>query len=341
MTINFEPSDEDYDTAWTTGNLCFTQHRAWAEVKKDNYQTHHLLSGDMAIGVMTRKIPLLGGTFGYLPRAFNQTIMDKTEWITSNASEICEQLRLDFLIIEPNAVFSKPIDLQNLLSAGFVTDDETIQPRHTRLIDLKKPDEQLLADMSRDVRRRAERAKAAGYVFSERSDLAGLEIFYGGLSEVAKRSGFAIQPKTYFRGILEAFPKGMVRIYHCLDSDGQLLYALFVIVDNGVFRRIYGGPTAAGRAGDGAQFALLQAIQAAKKLQAHTMDLWGVAPYTDQGFIAGHPLSGVSQFKSTLGGANVTYWPQLILVRNKTRYKSYQRMLKVHNSLKKLRKSLS
>ena len=137
--------------------------------------------------------------------------------------------------------------------------------------------------------------------------------------------------------MLTHFPRNMIHIYLCRNKDGQLLYATFVIHDGEAFRRIYGGPTLIGRQGDAAQFTAWQTIKAAQALKAKSIDLWGVAPYTVAGYEEGHPLSGTSRFKASLGGRDVTYWPQLIWVADRERYAAYRLLVKTHRSLKRLK----
>lgn len=341
MKIDFQPEPAAYDEAWNEQKLCFTQHRAWGEVKSGSYEPHFLLADSVAAAVLTRPLPVVRGRYGYAPRVFSQDTLPDAVSLARLASDICKKYRLSHLVIEPNVVERGADQIDRYLSAGFVVNEETVQPRHSRLIDLKQSDEELKADMTKDVRRRVARGENEGYAFSEKTNEAGLDEFYRGLSEVAKRAKFGIQPKSYFARILESFPERMVHIYFCHSPDGEPLYALFALSDNGIFRRIYGGPTLAGRAGDAAQFTAWQAIKAAQTLGCHVLDLWGVAPYdAEDNFASDHPLSGVSKFKATLGGENVTYLPQLIWVRDRARFTAYRQLTRAYRGMKRIKRVL-
>jgi hypothetical protein len=341
MNVDFTPDTQDYDAAWALHNLCFTQHRGWGEVKRPAYEPRFLLADEVAIAVHQRRLPGLGGYYGYAPRALNNSLMQPADWLQLAADAICKELNLTHLIVEPNAELTSREQLEPFVKVGFAVEEDTIQPRYSRLIDLSRSEDELFGDMSRDVRRRIQRSDTAGYRFEEKTDTAGLDEFYGGLSAVASRGRFAIQPKAYFARMLDAFAGTvMPHIYFCRDAKGTLLYGLFSIYDNGVFRRIWGGPTRGGRAGDAAQFTAWASIKAAKALSAHTLDLWGVAPYDDNGYKRGHSLSGVSAFKASLGGRNVTYYPQLIWVRQRQHYRAYKLFSRTHRRLSGLRRLL-
>lgn len=340
MKIDYQPSADDYNRQWQAQRLCFMQHWAWGEAKRPASTPHRVMVDDMPATVLVRKLPGLGGQFGYLPRAFNAEFMKSTD-AKQLAEELAEQLKLSHLIIEPYVYAAEQLDDSAWRVQGFVIDQHTVNSRHSNLLDVTKTDEELLAAMEHDARRRVKQALARDDLkFREDNSEAGLHRFYECLHAVSKRSRFVVQNEAYFAKIYEAFKDtNMVHLLFVERGD-ELLYASFALADNGHLRRLYGGPTPAGRQEPAGHLLLWESVKLARQLDLTHIDFWGVAPYSEHGFDTRHSLYGVSKFKAGFGGQNITYMPQLIWVKDKARFQTYRVMLKTHKGLIRLRKVL-
>lgn len=322
MNIEVVTDKDRYQTAWCEAKGCFTQSWGWGEVKKPLQEPLRLLAHAKPLQVLVRKLPL-GIRFGYAPRAFSPDLLPSSTVLAQMCTQICREHHLSHLVIEPD-IWQTECDEARWLQEGFKINGKTIQPRYSRWLDLTQPEDALFAHLAKDVRRRAKRAGEAGVQFTEDTSENGLETFYQTLHGVSSRAGFDIHSKDYYERIYREFSQYAVAHIYFARAGDKVLYALFALEDNGVFRRLYGGPSLEGRSSDGAQFVGWQAVLAAKELGCPAMDFWGVAHPDDDR----HPLAGVSRFKATLGGELITYWPQLIWVADPKRYAAYQTLLR-------------
>jgi lipid II:glycine glycyltransferase (peptidoglycan interpeptide bridge formation enzyme) len=335
MKLEIVTDKDTYQAAWRDARGCFTQSWAWGEVKRPSQEPLRLLVDGKPLQVLLRSLPL-GIRFGYAPRAFSSVLLPSTADLTEISRQICQKHHLSHLVIEPD-VWQTECNEPEWSEAGFKVNTKTIQPRYSRWLDLTQSEESMFALLAKDVRRRATRAREAGVEFMEDTSEQGLETFYQTLHGVSERAGFDIHSRDYYERIFREFLESkMVHLYFAMDGK-TVLYALFALEDNGVFRRLYGGPSLEGRSSDGAQFTGWQAVLAAKKLGCSAMDFWGVSHPDD----TKNPLAGVSRFKATLGGELITYWPQLIYVADPKRYTAYQGLLRAKTAARHAKRLLS
>src|SRR5687767_234797 len=117
MAIDFQPDAIAYDKAWSAHKLCFTQARAWGEVKSGSYEPHYLLLGEVPLAIHTRSLPVVKGRYGYAPRAFSESTLPDAVTLARLASDICQRYRLSHLVIEPNVIERGSDQIDRYLSA--------------------------------------------------------------------------------------------------------------------------------------------------------------------------------------------------------------------------------
>lgn len=317
-----------YQAVWQKAGACFIQSWMWGEVKRPAEQPLRLILDDKyPLQVLIRSLPGIG-RFGYAPRATRQLFTSPT-LLAQACRQICIEQRLAHVTFDPDTYDSEAFQEDSWRSEGFHTHAKTIQPRYSRLLDLKRSDEELVADMKKDVRRRHRRAGEAGVDLEEDTTQKGFDQFYDCLHGVSQRVGFHIHPKSYYLSVFKQFStENMAHIYMA-KKDGVLLYALLALSDNGIFRRLYGGPSLEGRASNAAQFVAIEVLSFARRLGCHSLDLWGIAPPSDPK----HALASVTRFKNSLGGEIAEYWPQLIWVRSAVHYRAYKTLLNIRSKL--------
>lgn len=340
MTFDDTPNESTYQAAWLRHRLSFTQSWQWADAKAGSTLPTRLMVGGIPVTVFVRKLPGIGGQFGYIPRGFSKETSEP-KLLKESSELICVKLGLTHLVVEPNVYAPTPIDPAAWREAGFILQKDTVQPRYSNHIDVTKTDEQLLAGMEHDARRRLKQALARedlGVV--EDSTEAGLEKLYSTIHGVSRRSKFVLQQNEYFVRVFRAFADTKRAHLLFVYRDEQLLYATFALEDNDFLRRLYGGPTEAGRKEPAGHLLLWESVKLARKLSLEKIDLWGVAPYGPDGFEKRHSMYGISKFKASFGGTNVTYLPQLIMVRDKGRFQAYRALMKTHRGLIKVKKIL-
>ncbi len=177
MKIEVVVDKDTYQAAWRDTKGCFTQSWGWGEAKRPSQEPSRLVVDGKPWQILARTLPILGGRFGYVPRAFSPLSLPSPTDLQAAAKTICEEQRLTHLIIEPD-IWQEPCDEMIWQQAGFKISQKTIQPRYSRWLDLTLSEEELFGRLAKDVRRRAKRAEETGVRFIEDTSTRGLETFY-------------------------------------------------------------------------------------------------------------------------------------------------------------------
>jgi len=190
-----------------------------------------------------------------------------------------------------------------------------VQPADTVLIDLKKSDAELLADMRAKTRYNL-RLAGRREVVVRKEGVSALEEWYELYRETMERSGTSLHDPTHFHSLLTA------------QADGEVDVHLLMARLGGVEGRDTAGSAACGRAlaglilavaGDYAVYLygasggherwrmptyLLQweAMQLAREAGAKTYDLFGIPSDSSPG----HPMHGLLRYKTGFGGHLIT-----------------------------------
>lgn len=222
-------------------------------------------------------------------------------------SEACEELALRegdvFLRVEPTYEKCDEFPVE-----GFVS-REAYLPRHTLVVDLKANESEILAQMKQKGRYNIKQAdKAEVYVLRS----VGLDMpeFYEILKETAARDGFCLHGHEFYEQFLDILGEN-ARFYVAL-IDEEMLGGILV-THFGKTATYYFGASGGARRETMAPYALQWfAMREAKAAGMEKYDFLGVAPAGPEG--NGHPLAGVTQFKTRFGGVQKNYQPARVTI---------------------------
>ncbi len=175
----------------------------WGEVKR-KIGTPAVLVGEIQFTL--HKVPFLPFNIGYCPKVD----AEKIDWEQLKAAG--KEHRCIFIKIEP--LESVKVSQCQGIKAAELRRAKPIFATQTILLDLTKPEEELLARMKQKTRYNVRLAEKKGVVVEDppkagRSDSEALEIFLKLQKETAQRQGFFVHPNSYYRTVWEVLqPKG-------------------------------------------------------------------------------------------------------------------------------------
>lgn len=92
---------------------------------------------------------------------------------------------------------------------------------HTLIVDLSRPESEILSGMAYDARRSSNLARNAGYSVERSTWTEMLETYYRIHSETYTRTGVTPHPKAYFEGIAELAQRGHAVLWVGRNASGQ------------------------------------------------------------------------------------------------------------------------
>jgi hypothetical protein len=246
-----------------------------------------------------------------------------------------------------------PENLQLVAQTGAKPAPFHLHAQNTVILDLRKPESELLSDMRRQTRYEVRRAEKLKLGVKSGNSKALFEEFHKVQLETAKRQNF-IPPnldelKAYHdifkehatiyyvetttnltadgKKILEGKPEG-----DYLPASTKLNYGLFLDY-GGEVEYFEAASTKYGHLAPGAYAMLWQAIKDYQSKKLSRFNLWGIAPPSQPN----HRYAKVTTFKTGFGGKQIEYIPAQDIVINPLRY----RITKIIEELRKKIRHLS
>ncbi|MBI3671542.1 peptidoglycan bridge formation glycyltransferase FemA/FemB family protein [Candidatus Azambacteria bacterium] len=94
----------------------------------------------------------------------------------------------------------------DLLDLGFKKSEKDVQARETLILDISKPEDELLRDMKQKTRYNIKVAQKHNVkIFEIANKAAAFDMFYKILAETSKRNGFRLHPKRYYENMVDMF----------------------------------------------------------------------------------------------------------------------------------------
>jgi peptidoglycan pentaglycine glycine transferase (the first glycine) len=248
----------------------------------------------------------LNFSIAYIPKG---PVGDGWDSLISSIHKECKKRRAIILIIEPDQWESEADNYSQTLMnknglEGFHAGNQSIQPRRTIVIDLKKEDNQILSVMKQKTRYNIHLASKKGVQVKLSSDLA---IFNDLIEKTGKRDNFAVHKANYYETVYKLFaPKDDCALM-IAEYDGEPLAGLMVFKQGSRAWYFYGASSDQHREMMPAYLLQWEAIKWAKNQGCDTYDLWGVPDkdekYLEENFSSvDQGLWGVYRFKRGFGG---------------------------------------
>ena len=281
----------------------------WAAVKRPNGWSAVRAAvdfdgpdGPVPVGaqILVRRVRGLPWGLGYVPRgpvgmptepaAAGRALLA----FSGRLREVARQHRLAEVLIEPEVLAGQGVE--ELLAGAGWRPVRRIQWHRTRLVDLRRPEEELWQEMHRKARQSVTKARRLGV----RVVTAGgerLEDYHRIYSDSAARAGMFARSADSFRVLWdELAPRGMVHLSFAeLEESGEPVATLLLTSAGGRAFDMYGGTLVAGEKRRANYLLKWEAVARCKEQGFHEYDLWGL------------PHSGIAQFKAGFGGTEVTF----------------------------------
>ena len=274
--------------------------------------------------VLFRRLPL-GLSIAYLPKG-----PVGQNWVSlwPQIDAACKSNRAVFLQVEPDLAEGElTAELANQMP-GFSTENHTIQPRSTILVDLKADEEDLLARMKQKTRYNIRLAEKKGVVVRETDDIQG---FFHLMQTTGTRDGFAVHDISYYQKAFEIFsPTGACVLLGAFHEDRPLAYLMLFLAGERSWY-FYGASDDASRNLMPTYLLQWEAMRWSKTHGATVYDLWGIpdaseAELEEQFMQRSEGLWGVYRFKRGFGGKVVRSVPAFIQVYKPLFYHLYQKI---------------
>lgn len=220
-----------------------------------------------------------------------------------------------FVKIEPDILQDRGIRVDPRLKVS----PKPLFTKYNFLLDLTKPEEDILKNMHPKTRYNIKIAQKHGVVVEERTDDEALQIYLKLYFDTTKRQGFLGHDEVYHRKVWEEMTKRkMVRLliafYTQEGTKKRLPLNAWMLVNfKDTLYYPYGGSSTEHKNVMAPVLVAWEAVRLGKKMGLKTFDLWGAA---DPKAGESDPYFGFTRFKAGLGGKLVEYIGTYDLVLN-------------------------
>jgi peptidoglycan pentaglycine glycine transferase (the first glycine) len=282
----------------------------WAEFKsRHGWQPHRLLflrgpDPVAAASVLIRRPP--GGRWGvmYVPKGpvMDYEDSDLATEVLTRLEEMASEQRVIFVKIDPEISAGRS-DIARLMEGrGWRASSEQVQYRSTLLVDLRQPEEELLAAMKEKWRYNVRLAARRG-VEVRPGTMDELSLLYEMYRITSARDDFIIRPFSYYADAWRTlFGRGLAQLF--LARHGEEVLAgllLFRFGDKAWY--MYGASTDRHRNLMPNHLLQWEAMKWARAQGYSCYDMWGAPDVLDENA----PMWGVYRFKAGFGGQFTSY----------------------------------
>lgn len=179
-----------------------------------------------------------------------------------------------------------------------------LQPQHTQIIDLKPPEEEIIAQMSSSPRNIYRNYAKKGISLHQSDRPEDIAIFTGFMHKVAARNRMTPHSDSYFEQQAKVLlANGAGKIFYATIEDGTPIAAAFVYDDAQTRYYAHSAADDDYRKLRPGTALLAHLILDAKHRGLRYFDLYGIAPTDDPS----HPWAGFTSFKKSFGGTPRAY----------------------------------
>ncbi len=262
-----------------------------------------------AFQITFHKIPFTSQYVGYLPKG---PLPDKE---LSKALEIIgKENRCAFIKVEPDVIATnKPYTVY----PTFLYSPKPLFTKYNFLLDLTKPEDELLKNLHSKTRYNIRLAQKKGVKIAERVDDKAFQIYLKLYFETTARQNYFGHNRNYHRKVWETMKKnGMARLL-IATYKGTPLTAWMLLTFKDTLYYPYGGSSLKYKEVMSNNLVAWEAIRLGKKLSLKKFDMWGALGHDPD---KDDPWYGFHHFKEGYGGKLVEYIGTYDLVFNSTLY---------------------
>ena len=322
---------DNWDDTQSNLSAHFLQSRAWALFQ--GAQGHKVFYGSdknwswMAIYESTR----LGARL-YVPYGPTATSPAALKKAIESLLACARSLDVDFIRIEPHAPQTKKV-LRTLRAKHAHRD---IQPRHTLVKDLNRPDDDLYGEMASTNRRLTKRSAEAGFTFTKSHNPADISIFLDMIHQVAKRTGMQPHSDEYFTLMADTLLPLKAATLFIGEHNGKPVSTCIAFEDSHARYYAHAANAEGARKLQPSVYMMGELIFDAKRAGKQRFDYFGIAP---PNVGKDHKWAGFTQFKKSFGGRVVEYSGTWEIPVKPAQYQAYRLITHFKNATTKARKT--
>ena len=211
MNIVSANQKEEWDQFVIENNGSFLQSWSWGEFQESlGRQIWRLETEGLKALLIKHNLPL-GKSYLYCPRGpVGEVSKDKFQRFLVEVKKIAKQEKNIFFKIEPD---NRDCPLDTVLKGQSLSKStREIQPTKTLILDITKPEEELLSRIHPKTRYNIRLAQKKGVTVEQSSEK--IDDFLRLSKETAKRDKFHLHPQEYYQKMLEVLgSKGMVKLF--------------------------------------------------------------------------------------------------------------------------------
>jgi lipid II:glycine glycyltransferase (peptidoglycan interpeptide bridge formation enzyme) len=197
--------------------------------------------------------------------------------------------------------------------------DPYMEPRNTLCVDLRVPEEAILAQMKPKGRYNIRVAQRHAVTIVQDTSTQGITDFIRIQRRTAERQDMSIRPPTYFRDLIAAMlPDRKLSLFFA-EYRGRRIAAALVVYFGKRATYFFGGSLVLYRSTMAPYLLHFEIMRSARAAGYECYDFWGIGP-ADQ---PDHPWAGFSEFKRKFGGYEERLVPTLDLVYDQATYDQY------------------
>lgn len=252
----------------------------------------------------------------YLLLPYGPTIRQNAKEALDSVVQKATSAGFDFVRLEP--IGQLEIDQLSGIGAHQIAE---VEPEHTQIIDLTKPEEELRKELQSGHRNRINTAQKRGIEVVQHKDLSPLDDFLVLMHDTARHAGIKNYDDSYYRTMAETMVQAGAASFYVAKAEGELASISLIYDWNDT--RYYahtGNNQAVNRQSKAAVVNVWTMMIDAKNLGLSSFDMWGVAP---EGADSKHKWAGISEFKRGFGGQTVNTLGTWDIPLKKGKYKAY------------------
>ena len=305
----------------TGGHLM--QSRSWMEVQRalGDQIVHQRGEGWRWAGVHHRG---RGVAYLYLPYGPALEHADRLGDAIDAIRAAGAELGVDFVRVEPDLEVtsgSDAADAEAVLAARGAARVRSVQPRHTLVLDLRRTEEELRAELLSGRRRSINAAARKGVSIRRTREPGDVEEFLRLIRMTGERNRFDPHPDQYYRTVCTTLFGLQAASLYLAEVEGQSVAGViaFESPTTGYYAHAADDPERSRQIVAAAPLAW-QIVLDCRAEGRTTFDFWGVIPDDS----VDHPWAGFSRFKKTFGGRLVTRPGTFDLPLRPWRYRAYR-----------------
>ncbi|MEK9135337.1 MAG: peptidoglycan bridge formation glycyltransferase FemA/FemB family protein [Patescibacteria group bacterium] len=318
MEINFidKNKKEEWNEFLIKNKGSFLQSFEWGELQKKVERLEISKAGKKLLQaqIIKEKVPFF--SYFYIPYGpvYNQDISleEKRESFIALTENIAKKEKAVFLRLEPS-VFLPETDIFNSKTAL-----RRIQPKKTLILNLEKPEEEILESIHKKTKYNIKLAERKGVKIRVLDDYSN--IFFNLLKKTKERQNFISYSEEHYKELFKIKSKDFKVKMFLVEYQNKVIVASIVVFFGDRVTSLHTGSGHEYRALKGPDLLRWEVIAYGKKLGYKVYDFWGI---DDEKF------PGVSNFKRGFGGQEIEYPLGVDIIFNNAQYQIYKAMRKI------------